>query len=345
MFKTLIHPSDRDGCGFYRIHQPATAMSEARPLHFVLSHHYYDIASLKKHNIDKVVVQRHTEPSMITRLEYYKTLNMNIVHDLDDLLWQVPSTNPYNRYFKGINKKMLHRALSIADSLVVSTEPLADQTYKFVRRRAKVLPNLVSNKHFQSPKERTRKKLRVGWAGSNTHVGDLRIISQLISATIDRYDWVFMGYCDPAWLDKVEFHNFSPISDYMNKLKALDLDAMVIPLEQNLFNESKSHIKLLELSSIGVPCITTDISPYSENPNPKIKTSNKSWKNFMEVLESWEDEAVRLSAAKSAYIWAKTYCLESNVPLIQEAWGLDKPTLLQPLINTQNATKQYNLIT
>ena len=96
---------------------------------------------------------------------------------------------------------------------------------------------------------------------------------------------MFMGYCDPQWQGKVEFHEFVPVQEYMTKMKSLELDVVLIPLEDNLFNRCKSHIKLLEFSTIGVPCITTEISPYRENPNYKIPTSNKSWKHFKEALE------------------------------------------------------------
>jgi len=320
--RTLIHPSDKDGCGFYRILQPATALSELKPLHFVLSYRYYMIHELKHHNINKVVLQRHTDPHMLEHLKFYKSLNLNIVHDQDDLLWQVPPTNPYHRYFKGVNKKILREALSMSDTIVASTEELAEQTFKFVRKRPVVLPNMVSKKHYQAPTKRTGEKLRIGWAGSNTHVGDLRIISPLVSDTLDKYDWVFMGYCDPAWKDKVEFHEFVPVDTYMDKIKSLNLDAVVIPLEHNLFNECKSRVKLLEFGAIGVPAVTTDIAPYKYNPNPKIASNNKAWINFRGVLESWEDESVRYQAALDAFAWAKTGCLEDNIDNVQMAWKL-----------------------
>jgi len=320
--KTLVHPSDKDGCGYYRILQPATALAELRPLHFILSYRYYMIHELKHHNIDKVVLQRHTDPHMLQHMKFYKSLNLNIVNDQDDLLWQVPPSNPYHRYFKGENKKILHETLSMADTLVASTEELAEQMYKFVRKRPVVLPNMVSVKHYRPPSVRTHEKLRVGWAGSNTHVGDLRLIAPLVSDTLDKYDWVFMGYCDPAWKDRVEFHEFVDVNKYMDKIKSLNLDAVVIPLEHNLFNECKSHVKLLEFGAIGVPAVTTDIAPYKNNPNPKIKSNNKAWRNFRGVLESWEDESVRYQAALDAFTWAKTNCLETNVDNIQMAWRL-----------------------
>jgi hypothetical protein len=320
--KVLVHPSDTDGCGYYRIVQPATALANLRPLHFVVSYKYYLLQHLHEHSISTVVCQRHTEQQMLTHLQFYKSCQLQIVHDLDDLLWQVPISNSYRFYFNATNKKILHTSLKTADRLVTSTVELAEQTYKFVRKDAHVLPNYVSSKFSTEPVKRKREKLRIGWAGSNTHAGDLSIISPLISETLDKYQWVFMGYCEPQWLSKVEYHDFVKIDKYMEKLASLNLDAVVIPLEDNLFNKCKSHIKLLEFATLGVPAITTDISPYKENPNFKIKHSKRAWKDFMDCLKVWECENARHDAAMNAWRWSKKFCLEDNVDNIRAAWGL-----------------------
>ena len=320
MSKTLVHPSDKDGCGYYRILQPAKAIADHTSLHLVCSYQYYGPMEVADQGIDRVIVQRHTEPTMVMHLGFYKEIKVRIIHDLDDLLWQVPPTNPYVNYFKGVNRKCLKEALTMADGLTCSTPELAEQAYKFCRKRSMVLPNLLRQKHYTLPKVRNGKRLRVGWAGSNTHMGDLRIINQLVSETLDKYDWVFMGYCDEKWKSKVEFHEFVPVEKYMEKLQSLNLDVAVIPLESNLFNECKSHIKLLEFSALGIPCITTDISPYRENVNFKVPTSKRAWKDFADALEEWTNESKRLIAARNSFEWSKKYCLEQNIALLHSCW-------------------------
>jgi hypothetical protein len=277
---------------------------------------------LQEQNISKVIVQRHTEEQMITHLEFYKSVGLEIIHDIDDLLWQVPPTNPYHRYFKGINKKCLARALAMSDYLSASTIPMAEHTFKFSRKMPVVVPNYVSAKHYQKPKMRQKQKLRVGWAGSNTHVGDLQIINQLVSSTLDKYEWVFMGYNDPKWVNKIEFHEFVAVEDYMDYAKLLNLDVVVIPLEENAFNTCKSGIKLQEFSAIGVPCITTDIMPYKENVNAKIPVSKRAWQGFRDALSAFEDESVRLKAALATHEWSAKYILEDNLDVIRRAWRL-----------------------
>lgn len=59
-----------------------------------------------------------------------------------------------------------------------------------------------------------------------------------------------------------EFHLPVPFEHYPQKLSELDLDLALVPLEQNLFNECKSNLRLLELGSCGFPIICTDIEPY-----------------------------------------------------------------------------------
>jgi O-antigen biosynthesis protein len=318
--KILIHPSDAEGCGFYRILQPAKALYESHPLHIINSFVYASPQQIIENDIKHVIVQRHSEPKMVERLAEYKSLGLTLVHDLDDLLWQVPPTNPYHRYFKGENKKALHSALQMVDHVSVSTQPLAVEVRKFTRQPSIILPNYVSRSHYQPPKERQQEKLRVGWAGSPTHVGDLGLIRTLVTSTLNEYQWVFMGYCPEEWKSQIEFHNYVDIKCYMDKLKELNLDAVVIPLENNLFNEAKSYIKLLEFASIGVPCITTDIYPYKDNPNPIFPNNNKAWRKYNQVLDSWKDEQERMKAATLAYNWAQKYILENNTDKIRKAW-------------------------
>ena len=58
---------------------------------------------------------------------------------------------------------------------------------------------------------------------------------------------MFFGMCPEKLRPFVhEFHIGLPIDQYPAKLASLDLDLALAPLEQNLFNECKSNLRLLE---------------------------------------------------------------------------------------------------
>lgn len=322
--KTIVlHPADSGGCGHYRLRQPAKLLAfnhvaQVKEASFFLKDEH--IAELNPY---KFVTQRQTELDQCRELRRYKSSfpNIPVQMDLDDLLWQVPPGNGYHKRFSKNNRKAIFENIRYVDIMTASTVPLALEIEKIRRGKVHVYPNLVSSHFFIPPRPRTRGKLRVGWAGSATHEGDLSQIKSVVMHTLDMVDWVFMGYC-PEWAKGlVEFHPGVVVEEYMKYLPKLNLDVAVAPLEHNLFNECKSNLKLLEFSAIGVPVITTDIYPYSENPGFKIKDKN-SFKKWMEAIDVYiRDESLRFNHAVASYNWAlSTYKLESNLETIEKLW-------------------------
>src|SRR5690606_8388090 len=106
----------------------------------------------------------------------------------------------------------------------------------------------------------TGKKMRVGWAGGDSHAGGLAEIRPVFRNLQGQVEWVFMGM-KPDDMD-CEFHRGVPIEQYPEKLASLNLDLAVVPLEINQFNRCKSNLRLLEMGACGVPVICTDINPY-----------------------------------------------------------------------------------
>ena len=95
---------------------------------------------------------------------------------------------------------------------------------------------------------------------------DLDIIVDTIKATVDRFQWVFLGYCPEALSEysksgKIEVHPGAVITNYPHKLADLDLDFALAPLVDNEFNRCKSNIKWLETSAVGVPLLASRIDP------------------------------------------------------------------------------------
>ena len=104
------------------------------------------------------------------------------------------------------------------------------------------------------------KKPRILWAGSATHIDaknqnkgidDFHQITDFIKKTTDKYQWVFFGAL-PNGLEhelntgKIEFHKWVSIYNYPKKLMELNVDVMIAPLFDNVFNRAKSNIKVTE---------------------------------------------------------------------------------------------------
>ena len=315
---TLIHPSDHEGCGHYRILQPGKQIAHANAVHIYNSDYFMNKIDLDNHGIEQIVVQRSWEPQKVKRLKLYKTWNRRLIYDLDDLLWNVPDTNPFKHCMNvRENYKSLLQSFSLADKLILSTEPLLEEMRKLQsNKQCTVLPNYVPKALFQAPVERIN-RLRVGWAGSTTHAKDLEQIVELVQATHAIYDWIFLGDCPAQLRNLVQVHAFVPTAQYYDKLKSLKLHVALCPLENNRFNECKSHIKLLEFSALSVPCITSNIYPYRENPCYIVKKPN-DWQVALNSYDRHDD--MRLDDAKATQIWAQKYCLENNNENLRNAW-------------------------
>src|SRR5690606_39583836 len=75
-----------------------------------------------------------------------------------------------------------------------------------------------------------------------------------------------------------EFHAGLFIQQCPSVLASLNLDLALAPLEQNLFSECKSNLRLLEYGACGYPVICSDVRSYQDRlPVTRVKNRFKDW--------------------------------------------------------------------
>jgi len=76
-----------------------------------------------------------------------------------------------------------------------------------------------------------------------------------------------------------EYHGGVALSSYPAKLASLNLDLALAPLEQHIFNDCKSNLRLLEYGACGYPVICTETEAYRGHlPCTQVKTnSTQEW--------------------------------------------------------------------
>lgn len=202
----------------------------------------------------------------------------------------------------------------------MSTEPLAE-AYANFHHDIRVANNRLDVPLWEPLKSKRRQsnKPRVGWAGGSSHTGDLEILLPFMKEMEDEVEWVFMGMQPPNV--KCEFHSGVPFDHYPEKLASLNLDLALVPLENNLFNECKSNLRLLELGACGVPIICTDIEPYRCGlPITLVSNRYKDWMNAIrEHLSSWDDLAIRGDILRAA-VHQKWMLRDEGLTDWQKAW-------------------------
>lgn len=202
-----------------------------------------------------------------------------VIQTLDDLMTGLAESNPLRATIPPNPAERIQYSLTHCDRLIVSTNYLAEYHSHHIQD-IKVVPNRLEQSLWLplSSKKRTGKKPRIGWAGGTTHQDDLLLLEEIIRATRNDADWVFMGMC-PELIRPLlaEYHPLVGLADYPAYLASLNFDIAVAPLAETPFNRAKSNLRLLEYGILGIPVVCTDIDPYQNSPACRVKNTPSAW--------------------------------------------------------------------
>jgi hypothetical protein len=208
----------------------------------------------------------------IQNTQKIKSPRTKIFYEIDDLITKMPEYNIAYDYYLS-NKQYIIEILKSVDCIVCSTFELEKHFKKY--NKTIVIKNRLSEALWQQHDciNHENKKPRILWTGSRSHVNpktgegdfDPELI-KFIKKTTNRYQWVFIGVIPPDLKsnDQIEFYPWNYCYfEYSSFIKSLKIDLAIAPLQDNDFNKCKSNLKALEYTSIGVPCVYTNITPYS----------------------------------------------------------------------------------
>ena len=232
---------------------------------------------------DVLLMQSPVQPHQISQLERYRKYLKEtfMVYDLEDYKFAPPKGHPQHNVFPKDMRERLQRSFNQCDRLLVSSEKLVEDYYGMIDD-IRYVPNYLSRKRWEGHRSLRRygRKPRVGWAGAQQHHTDLAIVAPVVKALADEVEWVFMGMC----IDEIkpyvsEIHPAVTYTAYPEKLASLNLDLAIAPLENNIFNQAKSNLRLLEFGVMGWPVVCTDIDPYryANAPVKRVENSQQAW--------------------------------------------------------------------
>jgi hypothetical protein len=264
--------ADTTGCGHYRMIQPFQAMQRDGLIEGMLAQRYLGPVELSRLQVDTIILQRQlTEPQLarIAELDFYSRA------------FRVYENDDYGAVSTGAFRKQVRQALAMVDRAVVSTPRLADQISS-MHHDIRIVPNRLPMPWWDAMPMRSvprTGKPRVGWAGGATHGGDLKLIADVVRDLANDVDFVFFGMCPEALRPYVrEYHEGVPIEAYPARLASLDLDLAMAPLEDTVFNECRSHLRLLENGACGYPVVCSDVPAYRGSlPVTRVKNRYRDW--------------------------------------------------------------------
>jgi len=325
----LAHPADTMGCGHYRVMQPFNALREAGMVDGALSVGLMHVVDLERYNPDAVILQRQIGEERLEAMRRIKAFSRAFkVYELDDYLPNLPMKSVHRQHMPKDIVKSLRRGLSYVDRFVVSTEVMAEAFAKF-HPDIRVVKNRLDPRWWAGlpvSARRVSKKPRVGWAGGSSHTGDLEMIADVVKELAGEVEWVFFGMCPEKLKPYVhEFHEGVAIERYAKKLASLNLDLALAPVEQNLFNECKSNLRLLEYGACGFPVICSDVRCYQGDGLPVTRVKNR-FKDWVEAIRGHIndlDAAARAGGELRAAVLNGWMLEGENLEAWRKAWLAD----------------------
>jgi hypothetical protein len=302
-------PAGLDACALYRMFQPHMHMPHSR---FVFSYKKLPIEDFAEAKV--AVVQRQCTQGNFMAFKVMKDLGMKIIYDLDDNLWAVPATNPASTTFKAVREGLIVIA-SRCDLITVSTPSLQTAVRTAMAHsgvtglRIEVVPNMIDLNWFHQPQvPKDKEKVILGWAGSNTHAGDIGYAWEALPSALAKVPNLYMefvGMAPPASIanhPRVRQRDWVGVGEFPARFSSWGWDICIAPLEDNRFNRSKSNIKMLESGAVGAVCLVSPVGPYAAfcETDPEMQYlvcySRLAWET--KIVELASDSAVRAHYAQ-----------------------------------------------
>lgn len=301
MKRIHLNISDKTACSYYRAQLPYKyckddLLKECIHLHCDENLNFMD-------EYDAYIFQRSFKPGFLDHIDKLKKAGKVIVTSIDDDMWNLPPWNPANSQSLGLDV-LNHTLDNIADKVLVTNQNLAD----VVNRPSKtvVCPNLIDQAVYPEYREYNNEYVRILWAGSSYHLGDINLLVEPLKLILNNYPNVqvlFMGDIpekfsvykrirnsnlgvmapDPQWGNRLGFIQGVPLNEYTKVLTAIEPDIALCPLEDNKFNCSKSNIKYLEYSLVNAATVGSDIGPYRDIQGLKVQEP-EGWYNAISSL-------------------------------------------------------------
>lgn len=340
IFKWL---ADSSGCGYYRCILPGHALAQHGHL-VAMDERMPDW--VQDGDVDVIVAQRTCMPGptgLWQRLAEER--KAKLVLELDDDLWNVEPHNraAYDLYVRGNLRDPVGRLVQegapvgqnlidnirVSDVVTVTTEPLAEKVSQW-NPNVHILPNCVPAWMLDQPMpDQHANRLTLGWGGSPSHTRDFGEIARPLKRVLQRFgdalEWHCMG---PDYTPRVASRRghtrhtgwFETVEDY---LRSVDFHVGFAPLRPSVFNDSKSDLKLLELSALGIPAIVSNTGPYRRAhlagaPCIAVDDAREYESTLIEMVQSPER---REELGKLARDWAAERVIDKHAHLWEAAYA------------------------
>lgn len=295
------------------------------------------LQSVKAGLVDAVILQRTFLPAILADdlIGALRDSGIPFAFEMDDDLFSIPAdkqTPAYRAYLPFLEKLVKNASL-----VIVSTPFLKDKISEYNKNISVFETKLDGFVFESSPAVREEDgTIRALYYGTTTHGRDLGIVLPVFEKLARQYNGLRLRVIGidentQRYAAIYDFLETVPISAkngpypyFIDFLKdhARYCDFGIAPLEDTVFNNSKSNLKLLEYGALGLPCVASNNGPYREMRDfPHIvlcENTMKEWENGIKKMISGKNDfeprqCLREYVIKNYFLSEKDYKKYDNL--------------------------------
>jgi len=261
-------------------------------------------------------------------IQAIKTLNpsVQLVMDVDRNYFAVPISFPLSQKLTQEKLKCYESNLGLMDLVTVSNEGFQKFLQRFIDNRlantntfVQLIPSLISRFGYEEMPPLIRngsQKLRIGLIKPSEE--DLLSLKEVIlkmnSSFKEKIQFVCLGKPHSSMeidllLKEIdcELHNSVSFLDYFEKLNSLQLDVVLLPAKEGLYNRHQNSQLFLELSVFGIPVIASIHHPakvfIKDSETGFIASEIPEWIEVVKLLISNQDLKQKISSSVIKMAW------------------------------------------
>lgn len=267
--KILYVLADNQGCGHYRCLLPSWYLQLNTTIYHVTCS--WELALADMYCYDMIIFQRHFEDKVKPLWYAAKDSGVITVYETDDDFFNIRPINPAYKFIGNNEKQNVRDFMKMADAVIVSTANLKE-VMKGYNKNIYHIPNMIElDKEFIANRSYdTSEMVRVIYAGGPSHADDFRGMEASIIKLMDDFGSkikvFFMGWIPDCLKTDTRIQQIPwlPVGEYLRAIASIQPHIGLCPLEDNVFNRSKSNMKWLEYTAMGAVTVASNVLPYQE---------------------------------------------------------------------------------
>jgi hypothetical protein len=364
--RALNYYADYGGCGFWRMIWPELLLNGYQKACIsgltcmVLDPRFYQ-------GIKAVRMQRQATPAQRDFVKQLKNtgsqMGFRLIYEVDDIVFKddIPDYNRCKDPFcdSAITDSIVD-IMKTVDEITVTCNYMKEYyKEKIGTDRVTVIPNYApkfwldrfyNRERVEKLYDKNKKRPRILYSGSGTHIDvlnktglndDFRHVTDYIIKARKKFRFVWKG-CYPLvlkpYIDNgdMEYIEWSTLMDYPKGLFDTNCNAVFASLQDNVFNRSKSNIKMVESGALGMPGAFQDMCTY-EDADVKFKNGDDLIQK-LEYITSDFNRYMKLSDNSRKFaegLWLEDHIDEYEAVYFTE-WGSKERKEMSPILVKNN---------